>query len=121
AAEPAALKRAGEDFARCNRSGRGNVWAAAEAALLDPDLDALVVLTDGVPTGGPHGDFDLLLALLLERNRFRNAAFDVILVDAPRGKLAAWAAFAAATGGRSSSVALETLAGEPGHPPRRGG
>jgi hypothetical protein len=120
-ADAANVKRAAADFVRCTRSGRGNVWSAVEVALRDPDLDGLVILTDGVPTGGPHADFDLLLTLLLERNRFRNAAFDVVLVDAPRGKLAAWSAFAAATGGRATSVALETLAGEGGSRPRGGG
>ncbi|MBL8861426.1 MAG: hypothetical protein JNK02_05385 [Planctomycetes bacterium] len=121
AADPGTLRRAAADFARCQQSGRGNLWAAVEAACSDPDLDAVVVLTDGVPTGGPHGDFDLLQALLLERNRFRNVAFDLILVDAPRTKVLAWTAFAAATGGRTTSVALATLAEKGAREPRRGG
>ena len=109
-AEPAQVRRAIGDFERCTRSGRGNVWAALEAALADPDLDAVTILTDGVPTGGPHGDFELLFALVLERNRFRNVAFDSVLVDAPRGKLAAWALLAGESGGRSTAVDLAALA-----------
>jgi len=116
-AEPAQVRRAIEDFERCRRSGRGNVWAGIEAALADPDLDAVVVLTDGVPTGGPHGDFELMVALLLERNRFRNVAFDSILVDAPRGKIAGWAGLASASGGRSTTAELAVLAGSGGERP----
>ncbi len=120
-AEPAQVRRAIGDFERCRRSGRGNVWAGIEAALADPDLDAIVVLTDGVPTGGPHGDFDLMVALLLERNRFRNVAFDSILVDAPRGKIPGWSGLASASGGRSTTVALEALAkGDDRKPPSGG-
>ncbi|MCY2961377.1 MAG: hypothetical protein NTY35_14535 [Planctomycetota bacterium] len=120
-AEPARIRNAIEDFERCRRSGRGNVWAGIEAALLDPDLDAVVVLTDGVPTGGPHGDFDLMVALLLERNRFRNVAFDSILVDAPRGRIPGWAALAAESGGRSTTVELAALAADDGHTSPGGG
>jgi len=118
AADPAQVRRAIGDFERCTRSGRGNVWAALEAALADPDLDAVTILTDGVPTGGPHGDFELLFALILERNRFRNVAFDSVLVDAPRARLAAWAKLAALSGGRSTAVELQALAGgdRPGRP-----
>ncbi len=115
-ADPAHVRSAIRDFERCRRSGRGNVWAGIEAALADEDLDAVVVLTDGVPTGGPHGDFDLLVALLLERNRFRNVAFDSILVDAPRGKIPGWAGLASASGGRSTTAELEQLAQRPEDP-----
>lgn len=120
-AEASQVRRAIEDFERCRRSGRGNVWAGVEAALADPDLDAVVILTDGVPTGGPHGDFDLMVSLLLERNRFRNVAFDSILVDAPRGKIPGWAGLAAQSGGRSTTADLAELAAQGGPEPPRGG
>ena len=73
-----------------------------------------------LPTGGPHGDFDLMVALLLERNRFRNVAFDSILVDAPRGTIPGWAGLATASGGRSTTAELEALA-QGGSAPARGG
>lgn len=123
-AESGQVLRAIKAFERCNRSGRGNVWSAIEAALADPTVDAVVVMTDGVPTGGPHGDFGLMVALLLERNRFRNVAFDSILVDAPRGRIAAWADLAAQSGGRSTTAELEKLAAGEDRSPRgkeRGG
>jgi hypothetical protein len=117
-AESGHVQRAIKAFERCNRSGRGNVWSAVEVALQDPTVDAVVIMTDGVPTGGPHGDFGLMVALLLERNRFRNVAFDSILVDAPRGRIAAWADLAAQSGGRSTTAELENLAADGGRAPR---
>jgi hypothetical protein len=120
-AEPAQVRRAIEAFERCHQSGRGNVWDAIEVALADPATDALVILTDGVPTGGPHWDLGLIVALLLERNRFRNVAFDSILVDAPRGRQASWAALAEQSGGRSMAVDLSALAQAGGGPRREGG
>jgi hypothetical protein len=110
AAQPAQIQRAIEAFERCHRSGRGNVWDAARVALEDPEVDALAILTDGVPTGGAHSVLELVVELLLEQNRFRNVAFDSILVDAPRGSLTGWRRLAAQSGGRSIAVDLAALA-----------
>lgn len=98
--------RAAKWFERRNQRGPGNVFDAIALALLDPEVDTLVVLTDGVPTGGRRWNMELMVELLVERNRFHQVAIDSILVDAPRGHRRTWAELAARTGGRS--VALET-------------
>ncbi len=120
-AEPAQVRRAIESFERCHHSGRGNVWDAIGVALEDPAVDAVTILTDGVPTGGPHWNLDLILELLLERNRFRNVAFDSILVDAPRARAADWARLADRSAGRSIAVEIGKLGQTPGSGGGRGG
>ena len=100
------VKRALQFFSDCKAVGKGNVYDAALLAMADPAVDTIVVLTDGVPTGGLHAHMDLVAPLLLERNRFRKVVFDTILVDAPGGAKRRWEAFSAATGGRCVEVAL---------------
>jgi len=101
ASDRSSVKRALDFFERCNQSGRGNFYDAALLALEDPEVDTIVVLTDGVPTGGHRWNLELMVELLVERNRFRKVAFDSILVDAPWGKRQLWADLARRTGGRS--------------------
>jgi len=103
-AKRAQKHRALDFFERCHESGRGNFWDAALLALEDPRVDAIVVLTDGAPTGGPHWNLELMFPLLLVRTRFRGVAFDSILVDAPKRLQRHWKFLADATGGRSIAV-----------------
>jgi hypothetical protein len=105
-ATPANVKRAIEAFERCHQSGPGDVLDAILVALADPEIDTICVLTDGVPTGGRRWNLDLLVDSLVERNRFRNVAFDSILVDAPKSKVRKWAELAERTGGRSIAIEL---------------
>jgi hypothetical protein len=98
---PANVKKAIDSFERCHHSGRGNYYDAVQLALLDPDVDTIVVLTDGAPTGGHRWNLELMVELLVEQNRFRKVAFDSILVDAKRAQALRWEDLAARTGGRS--------------------
>lgn len=104
------IARAATWFEKRNESGSGNVFDAALLALEDPDVDTLVVLTDGMPTGGRRWNLDLMVELLVERNRFRQVAFDSLLVEAPKAKQRAWAELAARTGGRSLAIDAAELA-----------
>jgi HEAT repeat protein len=99
------VARALASFERCHQTGRGNFFDAARLALLDPEVDTLCVLTDGVPTGGRRWNMGLMTELLVEHDRFRRAAYDSVLVDAPKPRVRQWAALAERTGGRS--LALE--------------
>lgn len=113
------VARAADWFERCHQHGPGNVFDAAVLALEDPEVDTLVILTDGVPTGGRRWNLGLMVELLVERNRYRQVAFDSILVEAPKGNRKLWADLAARTGGRS--IVLETLAEDPAPaPPAKG-
>ena len=98
-ANPANVRTAIADFEKCQARGRGNFFDAAIFALDDPEVDTLVTLTDGVPTGGFHSDLELVVALLIERNRFRRVAFDTVLVDAPAASERRFRQLSEATGG----------------------
>ena len=105
-AKKANVSRALEFFDTCTARGRGNFYDAALLALADPQVDTLVALTDGVPTGGFHSDMDLIVPLLLERTRFRKVAFDSILVDARLGTARRWNELSSKTGGSCVEVEL---------------
>ncbi|HEV8113387.1 MAG TPA: HEAT repeat domain-containing protein [Planctomycetota bacterium] len=107
ASDKGSVKRALDFFERCHQSGRGNFYDAALLAIEDPDVDTLVVLTDGVPTGGHRWNLELMIELLVERNRYRKVAFDSVLVDAPKSKQKLWADLARRTGGRSTTTDLK--------------
>ena len=98
------VQRALEFFAACRETGRGNFYDAARLALEDPDIDTIMVLTDGAPTGGEVWSLDLIVPLLLEENRFRKVRFDTVLVDAPPGIERHWEALAAGSGGRCRAL-----------------
>lgn len=85
---------------------RGNFFDAGAIAMVDPAIDTIVVLTDGVPTGGLHSEMDLIVALLAERARTRPIVIDSILVDSPPGTAKRWRDLAERTGGRSIEVDL---------------
>ncbi|HVS17967.1 MAG TPA: HEAT repeat domain-containing protein [Planctomycetota bacterium] len=106
-ASPKRVREALEFFDALTLRGKGNVYDAALLALADPEVERVVVLTDGVPTGGLHSDMDLVVPLLTEHDLLRGVAFDLVLVDAPGPKVRRWRAFAEASGGRAIEVALD--------------
>lgn len=105
--EPANVKRALDFFERCHRSGRGNFFDAALLALEDPDVDTIVTLTDGVPTGGRRWNLELMFEVLVEKDRYRKVAFDSVLVDAPKSKQKLWQDLGERTGGRMVVAKLD--------------
>lgn len=100
------VARAMEFFEGCRESGRGDFLEAALLALADEDVDTIVVLTDGAPTGGEVWNLDLMMPLLVERDRFARVRFDSVLVDAPPGLARRWEELSEATGGRVVKVEL---------------
>lgn len=106
-ATPRNVREALEFFDALTLRGKGNVYDAALVALADPEVERVVVLTDGVPTGGLHSDMDLVIPLLEEHDLLLGVAFDLVLVDAPAPKVRRWRAFAERSGGRAIEVALD--------------
>lgn len=101
------VTRALDFFRKCNATGKGNVWDAIELALKDPEVDTLLVLTDGAPTGGRRWNLELMQSLLVEKNRFRHVAFDAVLVDAGKFLRGQWQLLCDQNNGRMESVELE--------------
>ncbi|MCY2959582.1 MAG: hypothetical protein NTY35_05390 [Planctomycetota bacterium] len=99
-ATPANVAKALKFFTGCKESGKGNFWDAAMLALEDPDVDTILVLTDGAPTGGRRWNLDLMRARFVEKNRFRHFVLDAVLVDAKKFLAEKWEGWCGATGGR---------------------
>jgi hypothetical protein len=75
-------------------------------ALQDPEVDTLLVLFDGAPTGGHRHRLELITPLFLEQNLGRGATLDFVLVDASKKLQRMWGELAEATGGRTVSVSF---------------
>jgi len=105
-AKPRIVARALQDFADCRERGSGNAYSAIELALAQPEVDTIVLLTDGAPTGGRRWKLDLIVDLLAFELRFRPVAIDLVLVDAPSGLARRWKQIAADSGGRAVEVSL---------------
>ncbi len=101
------VKNALEFFGSCQAGGRGNFYDAFTLAWSDPLTDRLIVLTDGVPTGGLHSDMDVIAPLVLARTRFRPVVLDAVLVDASPASVRRWRALAEKTGGRAIEVGIK--------------
>jgi len=105
-ATPANVGKALKSFTNCTATGKGNFWDAATLALADPEVDTILVLTDGAPTGGRRWHIDLMTQRFLEQNRFRRVVLDAVLVDASKFLRDKWAGWCAATGGRMLALDL---------------
>ena len=93
-------------FEEMDESGSGNVFDAIQLALRDPELDTVVLLTDGAPTGGRRHRLELLLPWLLRQNESRGVHFDVVLVGASRKLERHWRQLTRSTGGELVTLEL---------------
>lgn len=100
------VRRATTFLEECREQGTGNVWDAMMHALEDPAVDTLIVLTDGLPTGGRRHRVELMAPLFEELNVERKIVVDSILVGAPKKLREQWADLSRRTGGLSLAVDL---------------
>lgn len=101
------VARALDAFLKFKETGKGNVWDAIELAITDPEVDSLLILTDGAPTGGRHWNLELMEPLLHEKLRFKKIAIDAVLVDAKKFLQERWRAICEGTGGRMHAVEMK--------------
>lgn len=99
-ASPRNVKKAKAWFEGLDERGTGDLWSALTLALGDPEVDSLVVLHDGSPTGGIAWNVELFESLLGERLRFRGVCFDCVLVRDTKFLRRRWEEIATGTGGR---------------------
>ena len=95
------VRKAQSFFRDARMNGQGNIYDAIELALSFEDIDRILILTDGAPTGGRRWNVDLMVPLLLEKTRFRPVVFDFVLLDAPPRLERRWRRLAEKTGGRA--------------------
>jgi hypothetical protein len=105
-ASPAHVRAAASWFEARRETGSGNLWDAALLALSDPEVDTLVVLFDGAPTGGPRHRLELIVPLFLERTEARRVAFDLVLVDGTKKLRRSWSELCEGSGGRLVTVSF---------------
>lgn len=103
-ASPRNVRTAQRFFARATMRGKGNLYDALMLALEHDELDRLIVLTDGAPTGGHRWNVDLMIELVRERIRFRPVVIDFVLIDTPNRLIRRWRGLAESTGGRVLTV-----------------
>ena len=99
-ATPRNVRRAQRFFETARMTGSGDLYEALSLALDAPDVDRVMLLTDGAPSGGERWDIELMVAHLRERLRFRPALLDFILVDSSPKLEREWGGLADSTGGR---------------------
>lgn len=105
AASPRNVRAVLSWFEGLRTRGRGNAYDAIQLALGDRDVDTILILSDGAPTGGRRWNLELMVDLLIEQNRFRRVAFDHVLVDASSAVRRHWQRLTEASGGCLIEVA----------------
>jgi hypothetical protein len=105
-ASPKAVEEALQFFEKRKDQGKGDFWGALEFALADPEVDTLIVLSDGAPSGGQRWNLELMKALFAERTRFRGVVLEAVLADASNRLRDHWVEMCASSGGRVVEVQL---------------
>jgi hypothetical protein len=98
------VAKAIEWFEGLRDNGKGNFWDAWKLAVSDEEVDTVMALTDGAPTGGDRWNLQLMGPLLEEQNRYRRVVLDAVIVDAKGRLLDYWTEMCAKTGGRMTPV-----------------
>jgi hypothetical protein len=100
------VRKAVDFFTACRHQGQGDYWGALELAFDDPPVDTLIFFGDGAPSGGRHWNIDLMASLLAEKNRYRRATVEIVLVGSADHMHDRWRRLCEGSGGRVLVVDL---------------
>ena len=103
-ATPKNVEKAVKAFRGCGLKGVGDLWGALESVLVDPEVDTVVILTDGAPSGGDRWDIELMGRLLGEEKRLRHVDIQMVLFGSSKGLKRRWAEVVDALGGTVLSI-----------------
>ncbi len=103
-ATPAAIAKALDFFADRKDQGQGDFWTALELALEDPNVDTIVMLGDGAPSGGKRWNLDLMAERFSQANRFRQVSLDAVLIGSKGALTGKWVKLCSAGRGRVLQV-----------------
>lgn len=106
-ASPKAIEEALEFFAKRSDRGPGDFWGAFEFALNDAELDTVIVLTDGAPSGGQRWSLELMEGLFEERTRLRGVVLEAVLAGASKRLVGHWRTMCGSSGGRVVEFRLD--------------
>ena len=98
-ASPKNVDRAVKTFLTCSMKGVGDLWGALELVLADPEVDTVVVLTDGAPSGGDRWNVELMGQLLGDELRLRHVDLQMVLFGPTKGLKRRWKAVVEGLGG----------------------
>ena len=105
-------------FEETRAGGAGDLWEALAWVRAEPAIDTIVLLTDGVPTGGAYNRMALVTERFGQRNLVAQQRLDVYLIDPSPGARRAWREFCSRNGGTSRTVRLMRLGAEAQRPSR---
>ncbi len=106
-AAPKAIDEALDFFAKRSDRGKGDFWGAFEFALNDAEIDTVIVLTDGAPSGGQRWSMELMESLFVERTRLRGVVLEAVLAGASRRLVGHWRTMCGSSGGRVVEFRLD--------------
>ncbi len=84
------VEKAIEWFTRNTQRGKGDLWSALVPVLRDPQVDTVVILSDGAPSGGQRWNIELIRPLLQDENRLRGVVIHTVMFDASKFLKRSW-------------------------------
>lgn len=103
-ATPKNVERAVKAFRGCGLKGVGDLWGALESVLVDPEVDTVVILTDGAPSGGDRWNIELMGRLLGGERRLRHVDVQMVLFGSSKGLKRRWTEVVDDLGGSVLSI-----------------
>ncbi len=103
-ATPKNVEKAVKAFRGCGLKGVGDLWSALESVLVDPEVDTVVILTDGAPSGGDRWNIEFMGRLIADENRLRHIDVQMVLFGSSQGLKRRWTEVVDSLGGSVRSI-----------------